>query len=100
MNKNLHLQFLKASNILNAVNNRIRLQIIELIRSTTILNASQVAQQLSLSYEDTKSHMLILMRAGIVEINRESDHSFYVVNADKVFKIKSVINELAGSVYK
>ncbi len=100
MNKNLHSRFNKASQVLSAVNNRMRLQILDLIQSNQIINATQIATDMSLEYEEVKKHMLILMRAGIISINREDTHSFYEINSEKMFKLKAIVSELASPVYK
>jgi DNA-binding transcriptional ArsR family regulator len=85
----------KATSIYRAVNNSLRLQIIELIHKAGELNVTPIVQRLNLEQPVISTHLKILRDAKIVSAERKRNCVFYSINYLQVNRMSMLADRLA-----
>jgi DNA-binding transcriptional ArsR family regulator len=77
-------QLKKAALIYRAINNKVRLQIVQYLHDHTKLTVTSLYGKLRMDQSATSQHLAILRKAGLVNTERDGKHIYYSVNYDRL----------------
>lgn len=90
-------QLKKASQILKALGNSYRLQIVALLLNGE-KNVSTLNESIKVSQPALSQHLSKLRREGIVSSRRQQRQIFYYINNPHVIRVLGTISEMAAAV--
>ena len=84
----------KASLVLRAVNNKIRLQILQLLHEHTKLTVTSLFVKLRLDQSATSQHLAILRKTGFVNTERDGKCIYYFINYTRLEELNNSAAQL------
>jgi DNA-binding transcriptional ArsR family regulator len=84
----------KASLVLRAVNNKIRLQILQLLLEHSKLTVTALFVKLRLDQSAASQHLAILRKTGFVNTEREGKNIYYFINHERFEELNKFAIEL------
>lgn len=93
----LQIQFFylkKASLLYRAINNKIRLQIMQYLHEHARLTVTALYNKLRLDQSATSQHLAVLRKAGLVNTERDGKSIYYSVNYDRVKELHDAAERL------
>lgn len=84
----------KASLVLRAVNNKIRLQILELLHEHSKLTVTSLFVKLRLDQSAISQHLAILRKTGFVKTEREGKCIYYFINYQRLEELNNSAAQL------
>ena len=87
-----------ASEILRAINHKLRMKILEFIDQNDKINVNKIYNTLNLEQSITSQHLRILRNAGVVDTQRDGKFIYYEINYNRVNQaIESIDNNFNTS---
>lgn len=83
------LEVKKSQLILRAINNKLRIKIIDMLNVKKELNVTQIYVALRIEQSVASQHLAILRKAEIVKTKREGKVISYSINYDRIDTIKN-----------
>jgi len=84
----------KASLVLRAVNNKIRLQILQLLLEHSKLTVTSLFVKLRLDQSATSQHLAILRKTGFVNTERDGKNIYYFINHERFEELNKFATQL------
>jgi len=84
----------KAAMVLRAVNNPLRVKILDIIRKTGRMTVTNLYVDLRLEQTVASQHLAILRKEGVVNTERDGKNIYYSVNTTRLQKILELSEEL------
>ena len=84
----------KASLVYRAVNNKVRLQILQHLHEQSKLTVTALYVKLRLDQSATSQHLAVLRKAGFVNTEREGKCIYYSVNYTRIEELKNSADQL------
>ena len=84
----------KAALIFRAVNNKVRLQILNLLVANKRMMVSSLYENLRLEQSATSQHLAILRKAGFVNTEREGRCIYYSINYERLKELHTYATQL------
>lgn len=90
----------KASLVLRAVNNKIRLQILQLLHEHSKLTVTSLFVKLRLDQSATSQHLAILRKTGFVNTERDGKCIYYFINYQRLDELNESAAQLLNNATK
>lgn len=93
----LHIEFFnlkKASLIFRAVNNKVRLQILQHLNENSKMTVTSLYVKLRLDQSATSQHLAVLRKAGFVNTERDGKCIYYSINYKRLEELKQCAVQL------
>jgi len=87
----------KASLIYRAVNNKVRLQILQYLHEQSKMTVTSLYVKLRLDQSATSQHLGVLRRAGFVTTERDGKCIYYSINYDRIEELNRSAQALLKS---
>jgi len=84
----------KASLIFRAVNNKVRLQIMQQLHEQSKMTVTSLYLKLRLDQSATSQHLAVLRKAGFVITQRDGKCIYYSINYDRISDLHKCADEL------
>jgi DNA-binding transcriptional ArsR family regulator len=84
----------KASLVYRAVNNKVRLQILQYLHDQCKMTVTELYVKLRLDQSATSQHLGVLRKAGIVTAERDGKCIFYSINYNRIEELNKSAEEL------
>jgi DNA-binding transcriptional ArsR family regulator len=84
----------KASLVYRAVNNKVRLQILQHLHEQSKLTVTSLYVKLRLDQSATSQHLAVLRKAGFVNTERNGKCIYYSVNYNRIEELKNSADQL------
>ena len=84
----------KAALILNALDHKLRQQIIRILVERTTISVTEIYLQLQIEQAVTSQHLAILRRAGIVSTKRVGRLIYYTINPARIKAIENFASNI------
>jgi DNA-binding transcriptional ArsR family regulator len=84
----------KASLVYRAVNNKVRLQILQYLHDQSKMTVTSLYVKLRLDQSATSQHLGVLRKAGIVTAERDGKCIFYSINYNRIEELNKSAEEL------
>ena len=97
----LHIEFFylkKASLLYRAINNKVRLQIINYLHDHSRLTVTALYGKLRLDQSATSQHLAVLRKAGLVNTDRDGKCIYYSVNYKRLRQLHDCAERLSTAV--
>jgi DNA-binding transcriptional ArsR family regulator len=91
-----YTQCREAADVLRAINNDFRKQILELLNRHKQLTVTDIFVKLRIDQSVASQHLSVLRSAKLVNTTRDGKYIHYSVNHDRVEHLKHIIQELAN----
>lgn len=85
----------KASIVYRAINNKVRLQIMNYLHDHSKLTVTALYEKLRLDQSATSQHLAVLRKAGLVNTERDGKCIYYSVNYDRLKELHDCAERLA-----
>lgn len=83
----------KASQVIRAINNKLRLQIIRLLADKE-LNVTEIHTRLKIEQEVASQQLHILRQFSVLVARREGKYIYYSINNEKIKTLLGIVNQL------
>jgi DNA-binding transcriptional ArsR family regulator len=100
MPEELQIEFFylkKASLVLRAVNNKVRLQILQILQEHTKMTVTSLYIKLRLDQSATSQHLSILRKTGFVTTERDGKCIYYSINHQRLEELNKCAQDLLKS---
>jgi DNA-binding transcriptional ArsR family regulator len=84
----------KASLVYRAVNNKVRLQILQYLHDQSKMTVTSLYVKLRLDQSATSQHLGVLRKAGIVTAERDGKCIYYSINYNRIEELNKSAEEL------
>ncbi|QQR97953.1 MAG: helix-turn-helix transcriptional regulator [Sphingobacteriales bacterium] len=88
------IQLKKANITLNALNHKLRRQMLELINNKEKITVTELFIEMRLEQSIASQHLAILRRARIVNTIRDGKFIYYSVNKEKIEDINKIVKSI------
>jgi DNA-binding transcriptional ArsR family regulator len=88
----------KASLIYRAINNKVRLQILQYLHDQSKMTVTSLYVKLRLDQSATSQHLAVLRKAGFVTAERNGKCIYYSINHDRIQELNRCAEQLLQSV--
>ena len=87
----------KASLVYRAVNNKVRLQILQHLHEQSKMTVTSLYVKLRLDQSATSQHLAVLRKTGFVTTERDGKCIYYSINYDRIEDLKRSAEQLLKS---
>jgi len=84
----------KASLVFRAVNNKVRLQILQHLHEQSKLTVTSLYVKLRLDQSATSQHLAVLRKTGFVNTERDGKCIYYSINYDRIEELNKCATQL------
>lgn len=84
----------KASLVLRAVNNKVRLQILQHLQENSRMTVTALYIKLRLDQSATSQHLAVLRKAGFVNTTRDGKCIYYSINYNRLEELNQCAEQL------
>ncbi len=89
-------QYEELADIYSALSHPIRLQIIDLLLKTEVLNCSEIVETLSIPKPNLSQHLQVLKKVGLVKSNKQGLFQNYRLLSKPIIKIHNHLEQLTA----